>query len=85
MLDLTEAEEYMRRQHAEGLREGMREGMRLLRIVEQKLSRALTEAECEALSQRVFDDAAAVGAAVTALDGDALARWITAPDGPGSS
>jgi hypothetical protein len=80
MLDLTEAEEYMRQQHAEGLREGLREGMRLGQGVERKLARVLTDAEWEALAQRISDDGAeAVGDALVSLAPDALARWLAAP------
>ena len=88
MLDVTEAEEYMRQQHAqglregvrEGLREGLREGVRLAHVVERKLARTLTDAEWEALSQKIVDDGAGSAAdSVASLDADALARWLAPP------
>ena len=77
MFDVSEAEEYMRRERAEGRQEGMREGSRLVRVVESKLARALTEPEWDALMQMIGDD----GAALAALDADALALRLAAPRG----
>jgi hypothetical protein len=82
MFDTSEAEEWMRRERAEGMREGTREGMRLVRVVEGKLARTLTEPEWDALMQMIGDDgAASVGAALDALDADALARRLAPPRG----
>jgi hypothetical protein len=68
MFDTGEAEEWMRRERAEG--------MRLVRVVEGKLARTLTDPEWDALMQMIGDDgAASVGAA---LDADALARRLAA-------
>jgi hypothetical protein len=78
MLDVTEAEEYMRQQHAEGLQEGLR----LLRGVERKLARVLTDPEWEALTRKLKSDGAlAVDHTLTSLDPDALARWLVTPRG----
>lgn len=85
MVDLTEAYEYMRQQHEEGMREGMREGVRLVlsaivRVAESRLARSLTDPEREALAQKIqHDGAEAVGDALVSLDGDALARWLGEP------
>lgn len=85
MVDLTEAYEYMRQQHSEGLREGLREGVMLVlptvvRVAESRLARAVTDAEREALLQKIHTDGAeAVGDALVSLDPDALARWLAPP------
>lgn len=85
MVDLSEAYEYMRQQHEEGMREGMREGVRLVlsaiaRVAESRLARALTEPEREALALKIqHDGAEAVGDALVSLDRDALARWLGPP------
>ena len=87
MLDTTEAEEYLRQQHTEGLREGLREGVLLVlptivRVAESRLARAVTEAERETLLQKIHTDGAeAVGDALVSLAPDALARWLTPPRG----
>jgi hypothetical protein len=85
MVDLTEAYEYMRQQHSEGLREGLREGVILVlptvvRVAESRLARVVTDAEREALLQKIHTDGAeAVGDALVSLDPDALARWLAPP------
>jgi hypothetical protein len=85
MVDLTEAYEYMRQQHTEGLREGLREGVLLVlptivRVAESRLEREVTEAERETLLQKIHTDGAeAVGDALVSLDPDALARWLSPP------
>ena len=85
MLDTTEAEEYLRQQRREGLREGLREGVLLVlptvvRVAESRLARAVTDAEREALLQKIHTDGAeAVGDALVSLDPDALARWLAPP------
>ena len=85
MLDTTEAEEFLRQQRREGLREGLREGVLLVlptvvRVAESRLARAVTDAEREALLQKIHTDGAeAVGDALVSLDPDALARWLAPP------
>jgi hypothetical protein len=93
MLDTTEAEEFLRQQHTEGLREGLQEGLReglregvllvlptVVRVAESRLARAVTDAERETLLQKIHTDGAeAVGDALVSLDPDALARWLTPP------
>ncbi len=85
MLDTTEAEEYLRQQRREGLREGLREGVLLVlptvvRVAESRLARAVTDAEREALLQKIHTDGAeAVGDALVSLAPEALARWLTPP------
>ncbi|MBK6535142.1 MAG: hypothetical protein IPF99_38115 [Deltaproteobacteria bacterium] len=87
MLDTTEAEEYLRQQRREGLREGLREGVLLVlptvvRVAESRLARAVTDAEREALLQKIHTDGAeAVGDALVSLAPEALARWLTPPRG----
>jgi len=87
MLDTTEAEEYLRQQHTEGLREGLREGVLLVlptvvRVAESRLARAVTDAERETLLQKIHTDGAeAVGDALVSLAPDALARWLSPPRG----
>ena len=87
MLDTTEAEEYLRQQRREGLREGLREGVLLVlptvvRVAESRLARAVTDAEREALLQKIHTDGAeAVGDALVSLAPEALARWLSPPRG----
>ncbi len=81
MVDLTEAYEYMRQQHSEGLREGVILVLpTVVRVAESRLARAVTDAEREALLQKIHTDGAeAVGDALVSLDPDALARWLAPP------
>ncbi|MDO9020065.1 MAG: hypothetical protein Q8S73_03490 [Deltaproteobacteria bacterium] len=94
MLDLTEAEEYLRTQHALGLEEGRMEGRMegqqegqqrathallpaLVRVTELTLSRAITDAERDALVRRLDTDGPVdVGHALATLDAPALAAWL---------
>lgn len=86
MLDLTEAEEYLRTQHALGLEEGRLEGQQrathallpaLVRVTELTLYRAITDAERDALVRRLDTDGPAdVGHALATLDAPALAAWL---------
>ncbi len=80
MVDLTEAYEYMDRQHEEGLQKGREEGARsmLTRLTELKLARPLTDAERAVMLQRIeLDGVEAVGEALVSLDRDALGVWLS--------
>lgn len=92
MLDLTEAEEYMRTWHAEGHAEGRVEGRvegqqetlrallpALLLLTERTLGRPPTDAERDALQQRLdVDGPAAVGDALATRDAASLTTWLSA-------
>ncbi len=80
MVDLTEAYEYMDRQHEEGRAEGARS--MLVRLTELKLARPLTDAERAAMLGRLdLDGVESVGGALVSLDRDALALWLAATRG----
>ncbi len=92
MVDLTEAYEYMDRQHEEGLQKGLQKGLQrgreegarslLTRLTELKLARPLTDAERAVMLQRIeLDGVEAVGEALVSLDRDALAAWLAATRG----
>jgi len=92
MVDLTEAYEYMDRQHEEGLRKGIQKGREegreegaralLTRLTELKLARPLTDAARAVMLHRVeLDGVEGVGEALVSLDRDALAAWLAATRG----
>ncbi len=78
MLDTTEAEEFLRRERREGRDEGLRP---LVRLIERRLDRKLTEDERAMLLARLdLVGAVRLGDVVLDLEADALARWLADPD-----
>lgn len=75
MLDLKEADEFLARQHLEGLQRGRVET--LAKVCARRLGRPLDEREVAGLRARVVADADAVADAVLDLSPDALRRWLS--------
>lgn len=83
MLDLKEADEFLARQHLEGLQQGLQQGLQrgrvetLAKVCARRLGRPLDEREVAGLRARVVADADAVADAVLDLSPDALRRWLS--------
>ena len=87
MIDLAAAEEFLRHERAEALQQSRTETLgavlpALLRLIELRLARPVTDDERTALSRRIDTDGARVVAdALVSLDPPSLAAWLASSGG----